>query len=57
MDHLSPHILMRTKRRRWTVKNSQLWEQLKAGLIRALCTDGLLTPAQRDELLRRQRTA
>ena len=25
------------------MKNSQLWEQLKAGLIRALCTDGLLT--------------
>jgi len=30
--------------------------RIKAGLIRALCADGLLTPAQRDELLRRLRT-
>ena len=30
---------------------------IKAGLIRALCDDGLLTQAQRDELLRCQRTA
>ena len=36
---------------------SQLCQSVKAGLIRALCTEGLLTPSQRDELLRRQRTA
>ena len=36
---------------------SQLCRHIKAGLIRALCAKGLLTPAQRDELLRRQRTA
>lgn len=36
---------------------SQLYRHIKAGLIRTLCTEGLLTPSQRDELLRRQRTA
>ena len=39
------------------MKNDQLQEHIKAGLIRALCLGGLLTPSQRDELLRRQRTA
>lgn len=29
---------------------------IKSGLIRALCADGILTQAQRDELLRCQRT-
>ena len=35
----------------------QLHQHMKAGLIRALCLGGLLTPTQRDELLRRQRVA
>ncbi len=34
-----------------------LRQHIKAGVVRALCADGLLTPAQRDELLRRQRAA
>ncbi len=36
---------------------NQLHDHIKSGLIRTLCADGLLTPSQRDELLRRQRTA
>lgn len=36
---------------------AQLCQHIKAGLIRSLFADGLLTSAQRDELLRRQRTA
>lgn len=39
------------------MKNNQLQEHIKAGLIRTLCSNGLLTPSQRDELLRRQRAA
>lgn len=37
--------------------NDQLHQHIKAGLIRTLCANGLLTPSQRDELLRRQRAA
>lgn len=39
------------------MKTNQLQKHIKAGLIRTLCANGLLTPAQRDELLRRQRAA
>ncbi len=45
---MNPHYIAPT---------DQLRDHIKSGLIRTLCSDGLLTPAQRDELLRRQRTA
>lgn len=38
-----------------SAQQDSLRVHIKSGLIRALCADGLLTQAQRDELLRYQR--